>query len=103
MADTDILPWPTSEGYWMGALPKCGTWFPLHVMGLKSDLPGDERIIGYVAKFPESQESWPYLFSGNHPIDRWRLPTPDEMVRIKHFYGQTQPVTPTTRTATNRA
>jgi len=83
-----IVEWPTAEGYWMGLLDD-GTWFPLHVKGLKDDMPDAKpgTILAYVAQHPQSEESWPYLFPGNHPVSQWRLPTPAEVTRIENFYG----------------
>lgn len=92
--DDPVFPWPVSEGIWMGWLNDC--WFPLKVKELKGDLqdmtatiPDETVTIAIVAQFPESETSWPYLFRGNHPVNQWRLPSEEEMVRAKHFYGLT--------------
>lgn len=67
-----------------------GCWFPLKVIELKGDLPGQAdfgKTVALVAQFPGSKSEWPYLFQGNHPFTRWRKPTQEEVSKIHHFYS----------------
>ncbi len=98
---SEFLNWPDGDGIWMANIPEIG-WFPLRVKALVDDLPSAEqlhaeavspetapprRILAYVAQFPESETSWPYLFPGNHPAKEWRRPSMDEMAKADRFYG----------------
>lgn len=88
-------PWPTSEGYWMGFLND--HWFPLETMRVKDDLPiinidahtqaSAQVGMPIVARFPKTRGDWPFIFKGNHPVNRWRLPTETEADQIRHFYS----------------
>jgi hypothetical protein len=81
------LSWPNEEGMWIGVLDKIGD-FPFRVMALKDDLDITEprKTLCFVAQWLESKDSWPYMFSGNHPCKQWRKPTEDELHRANIFY-----------------
>lgn len=84
----EIVEWPTSEGYWMGNIPDVG-WIPMKAKYLLNDLPPDVgKPLAIVVQFPESEKSWPFLFSGSHPAKQWRHLTEDEKILTQRFYGE---------------
>ena len=93
MNETDIVDWPTEEGFWMAQLHGVD-WFPLRTMALKDDLRESAAfgsVLAIVAQYPRAAKDWPYCFKGNHPVTKWRRPTLSELERIHHFYGLTCP------------
>lgn len=97
----EIIPWPTDEGIWMGNNVDLGGWFPFLTKALRDDLPSAEQlrlerespatappraVLGILAQWPMTKDSWPFTFKGSHPVKEWRRPTEEELKKARHFY-----------------